>query len=139
MKAMLDPRIVAARTHGSAARSWATKPGLDRSNASSHGGLKMFAICRRQTTKPVRVRDGSARAGHSATLAEEARPCPGATMGLLILQAGVAAQLNWRPGAGARPPRGWQSAPPAVRRRRMHRAGSALRRAQPTRGGLQLP
>jgi len=44
MNAMLDPRIVAARIHGSAALAHGAAAGLDRTKPSSHGCVKMFAI-----------------------------------------------------------------------------------------------
>jgi hypothetical protein len=46
MKAMLDPKIVAARIHGSAARAHGASAGLDLITPSSQGGLKIFAIFR---------------------------------------------------------------------------------------------
>src|SRR5437870_13672903 len=44
MNAMLEPRIVAARIHGSAALAHGAAAGLDRTKPSSHGCVKMFAI-----------------------------------------------------------------------------------------------
>jgi hypothetical protein len=44
MKAMLDPRIVAARIHGSALGAHGTAAGLPKTTPSSHGDLKMLAI-----------------------------------------------------------------------------------------------
>jgi hypothetical protein len=44
MKAMLDPRIVAAKIHGSAFGGHGIAAGLPKTTPSSHGGLKMLAI-----------------------------------------------------------------------------------------------
>jgi len=41
---MLEPRIVAARIHGSAAFVHGAAAGLDRTKPSSHGCVKIFAI-----------------------------------------------------------------------------------------------
>jgi len=45
MKAMLDPKIVAARIHGSVARAHGAAARLDLIAPSSHGCMKIFAIC----------------------------------------------------------------------------------------------
>jgi hypothetical protein len=44
MKAMLEPRIVAARIHGSAFFVQGAAAGFDLMKPSSHGCVKMFAI-----------------------------------------------------------------------------------------------
>jgi hypothetical protein len=44
MKAMAEPMIVAAKTHGAAPRVQGAKARLVRITPSSHGGLPMFAI-----------------------------------------------------------------------------------------------
>jgi hypothetical protein len=44
MKAMLDPRMVAARIHGSARGAHGTATAIPKTTPSSHGGLKIFAI-----------------------------------------------------------------------------------------------
>jgi hypothetical protein len=44
MKAMLDPRMVAARIHGSDGGAHGTTVGRARMNPSSHGCGKTFAI-----------------------------------------------------------------------------------------------
>jgi len=41
---MLDPRIVAARIHGSSERRHGTAAGRDRTTPSSQGCMKIFAI-----------------------------------------------------------------------------------------------
>src|SRR6185295_5729323 len=46
MKAMLEPRIVAARTHGSARFMHGDEAAPDLITPSSHGGVKMFPISR---------------------------------------------------------------------------------------------
>src|SRR6266705_153871 len=46
MKAMLDPRIVAARIHGSEPRAHGAAAGVDLMMPSSHGCVKIFAIVR---------------------------------------------------------------------------------------------
>jgi hypothetical protein len=44
MKAIAEPMIVAANTHGAAARVQGAKARLVRITPSSHGGLPMFDI-----------------------------------------------------------------------------------------------
>jgi hypothetical protein len=44
MKAMLEPRMVAARTHGSAARLHSASAALDLMAPSSQGDMKMLAM-----------------------------------------------------------------------------------------------
>jgi hypothetical protein len=44
MKAMLDPKIVAANIHGSVTRAHGTAAGRARITPSSHGCGKIFAI-----------------------------------------------------------------------------------------------
>jgi hypothetical protein len=44
MKAIAEPMIVAAKTHGAAERVQGAKARLVRITPSSHGGLPMFAI-----------------------------------------------------------------------------------------------
>jgi hypothetical protein len=44
MKAIAEPMIVAAKTHGAAARVQGAEARLVRITPSSHGGFPMFAI-----------------------------------------------------------------------------------------------